>query len=177
MAFECGNLDSTFAAAAGDDPALMRELRDVFAESVERQLDLLRRSRCDANWEMAAQRLKGVAAGFNADACEQMKSMLAKPAIRHKFVAGLETGRPGSEIYRKSGTWRTYHSDSAIVERDGRRYIAVAMANHPSGGRWLSRIIVAMDDLIFSPANIAHDDSPDDHSDAVEAPPVSLTRT
>lgn len=113
----------------------------------------------------------------NADACEQMKSMLAKPAIRHKFVAGLETGRPGSEIYRKSGTWRTYHSDSAIVERDGRRYIAVAMANHPSGGRWLSRIIVAMDDLIFSPANIAHDDSPDDHSDAVEAPPVSLTRT
>ena len=43
-----------------------------------------------------------------------------------------------------------------IVERDGRRYIAVAMANHHSGGKWLSDLIVAMDDLVFSPENIAH---------------------
>lgn len=90
MAFECGNLDSTFAAAAGDDPALMRELRDVFAESVERQLDLLRRSRCDANWEMAAQRLKGVAAGFNADglielAEEALSSAPGEPTVIRKI--------------------------------------------------------------------------------------------
>ena len=26
---------------------------------------------------------------------------------------------PGSEIMRKSGTWRTFHSDSGIIERDG----------------------------------------------------------
>nr|WP_137678329.1 Hpt domain-containing protein [Parerythrobacter lutipelagi] len=68
MAFESGNLDATFAAAAGEDPALMAELRVAFGESVARQIDLLKRSRCDANWEMAAQRLKGLAASFHADA-------------------------------------------------------------------------------------------------------------
>lgn len=87
----------------------------------------------------------------------RMKEILSEPAIQHKFVAGLVANRPGSRIFRKSGTWRTYHADSAIIERDGRRYIAVAMANHPSGGRWMSRIIVALDDLIFDPANIARD--------------------
>lgn len=94
------------------------------------------------------------------ESCRVMREMLSEPAIRHKFVAGLESQRPGSRIFRKSGTWRTYHSDSAIVERDGRRYIAVAMANHPSGSAWLSRLIVAMDDLIFDPTNIAHDERP-----------------
>ncbi len=89
--------------------------------------------------------------------CARMKEMLGDPAIKHKFVKGLAMYRPGSAIYRKSGTWSTYHADSAIVERDGRRYIAVAMANDPAGGRWLSELIVALDELIFDPANIAHD--------------------
>lgn len=98
-----------------------------------------------------------------------MKEMLSAPAIKHKFVAGLSTHRPGSTILRKSGTWRTYHADSAIVERDGRRYIAVGMANHPAGGRWLAQLIVAMDDLIFDPENVAHDHM-DDHTEPVEIP-------
>lgn len=93
-------------------------------------------------------------------ACTEMLEILSKPAIEHKFVRGLNTYRPGSTIYRKSGTWRTYHSDSAVIERDGRRYIAVAMANHPSGSSWLSKVIVAMDDIVFDPANIERDDDP-----------------
>lgn len=67
MAYEAGSLDATLAAAAGADAVLFAELRQVFAESVARQLDLLRRSRCDGNWEMAALRLKGLAAGFHAE--------------------------------------------------------------------------------------------------------------
>jgi beta-lactamase class A len=82
-------------------------------------------------------------------ASRTMKTILGNPAIHHKFVKGLEAARPGSRIYRKSGTWRTYHSDSAIVERNGRRYIAVALANDRNGGEWLKRLIVAMDDVIF----------------------------
>lgn len=66
MLYENGSLDATFAAAAGEDPALLAELRSAFADSVERQCDLLKRSRCDANWEVAAQRLKGIAASFHA---------------------------------------------------------------------------------------------------------------
>jgi HPt (histidine-containing phosphotransfer) domain-containing protein len=67
MAYEAGALDATLAAAAGDDPALFAELRVAFVESLSRQVDLLRRSRCDGNWHVAAMRLKGLAASFNAE--------------------------------------------------------------------------------------------------------------
>lgn len=67
MAYESGALDATLAAAAGDDPALMAELRVAFLESARKQLDLLKRSRCDGNWNVAAMRLKGLAASFHAD--------------------------------------------------------------------------------------------------------------
>ena len=66
MAYQSGELDATLAAAAGDDPVLMAELRQAFTESLARQVDLLRRSRCDGNWQMAAMRLKGLAASFHA---------------------------------------------------------------------------------------------------------------
>ena len=82
----------------------------------------------------------------------QMKSILANPAIEHKFVKGLKSVHPDSRIYRKSGTWKQYHSESAIIEHDGRRYIAVALAKSRRGGKWLSDLIVAMDDLIFKSA-------------------------
>lgn len=82
-------------------------------------------------------------------ASREMKEILGNPGIRHKFVAGLSEITPQANIYRKSGTWRTYHSDSALVEHDGRRYIAVALANDPHGGEWLRQLIVAMDDVVF----------------------------
>lgn len=88
----------------------------------------------------------------SASACRDMKEMLGEPAIRHKFVKGLQESRPGSRIFRKSGTWRNWHADSAIVERDGRRYIAVALAHSSQGSKWLSKLIVALDDLIFESA-------------------------
>jgi HPt (histidine-containing phosphotransfer) domain-containing protein len=67
MAYEAGALDATLAAAAGEDAALFSELRQAFIESVERQIDLLQRARCDGNWQMSAMRLKGVAATFHAE--------------------------------------------------------------------------------------------------------------
>jgi hypothetical protein len=67
MAYEAGALEATLAAAAGGDPILMDELRQAFAESVARQVDLLDRSRCDGNWLVAAMRLKGLAASFHSD--------------------------------------------------------------------------------------------------------------
>jgi beta-lactamase class A len=82
---------------------------------------------------------------------KQMKDILADPAIKHKFVKGLESKHPDHRIYRKSGTWKQYHADSAIIEHDGRRYIAVALAKSPVGGKWLSDLIMAMDDLISKP--------------------------
>lgn len=71
MAFESGALNATLAAAAGDDAALMAELRAAFVESARRQLDLMRRARCDGNWNIAAMRLKGLAASFHASELSQ----------------------------------------------------------------------------------------------------------
>jgi hypothetical protein len=68
MVYEVGALEATLAAAAGDDPVLFAELRDAFLESVTRQVDLLARSRCDGNWQVAAMRLRGLAASFQAEA-------------------------------------------------------------------------------------------------------------
>ncbi len=66
MTYEAVEFDAALLAAAGDDPVLLAELRAAFVESVSRQLDLLGRSRCDGNWQVAAQRLKGIAASFHA---------------------------------------------------------------------------------------------------------------
>ena len=79
----------------------------------------------------------------------QMKAALADPGIRHKFVKGLET-KPDTRIYRKSGTWRQFHSDSALVEGRRRRYILVGIAEDSRGGEWLERMAAAVDDL-FGP--------------------------
>ena len=64
MAYESGALNAALAAAVGGDPALVAELRGAFVESAMRQIDLLRRARCDANWHFAALRLKSLAASF-----------------------------------------------------------------------------------------------------------------
>lgn len=66
MAYEQGSFDATLAAAAGEDPALLAELRGAFSESLDHHLDLLKRARCDGNWTVAAQRLRGLAASFHA---------------------------------------------------------------------------------------------------------------
>jgi len=86
---------------------------------------------------------------------EEMKEILSKPGIAHKFVKGLKAASPNAEIYRKSGSWRHWHADSALVEHDGHRYIAVALAEDPKGSEWLSELIVALDDLVLQPAPVA----------------------
>ena len=68
MSYDPGALNAALAAAVGEDIALIADLRVAFIESAERQLDLLRRARCDANWELAAWRLKGLAASFGLTA-------------------------------------------------------------------------------------------------------------
>ena len=61
-----GAFDTALKAAVGDDASLMAELRLSFVESAKRQISLLSRSRCDANWQYSSWRLKGLAASFGA---------------------------------------------------------------------------------------------------------------
>lgn len=95
MAYEAGALYATLAAAAGADAALFAELREAFRDSVNRQLDLLRRSRCDGNWEMAALRLKGIAASFHAEALitmadEALEGAPGDPSVLRRIQAFLD---------------------------------------------------------------------------------------
>ncbi|ALJ13088.1 Hpt domain-containing protein [Sphingopyxis macrogoltabida] len=64
MSFDSGPLDRYLSSAVGDDAAITLELRSVFTDSARDLADLMRRARCDANWHVAALRLKGLAATF-----------------------------------------------------------------------------------------------------------------
>ena len=66
MVYDPGALNASLSAAVGSDPELIAELRAAFVESAARQADLMSRSRCDANWLVAASRLKSLAASFGA---------------------------------------------------------------------------------------------------------------
>jgi len=95
MAFDSGAMIASLAAAVGHDRALMDELREAFLESADRQLDLMRRSRCDANWVIAASRLKSVAASFNAGALvaladEALDGAPGDPVVLRKIGQALE---------------------------------------------------------------------------------------
>ena len=83
------------------------------------------------------------------DYCPIMKDILADSSINHKFVKGLKSRRPSAEVYRKSGTWRDYHSDSALIEReDGITYIAVGIMQASNGGKLLQELIIDLDEVI-----------------------------
>jgi beta-lactamase class A len=70
----------------------------------------------------------------------EMKGMLGNPGISHKFVKGL-ADYPEAKIYRKSGSWRQWHADSALIEANGHKYIIVALAEDSRGGSWLTQLI------------------------------------
>lgn len=95
MAYDPGALDASLAAAVGSDGALLAELRLAFVEGALRQRDLMGRARCDANWRIAAGRLKSLAASFGAMglialADEALEGAPGDPAVLRKIDAALE---------------------------------------------------------------------------------------
>ena len=71
-----------------------------------------------------------------------------RPGIRHKFVIGLAENNPDARLYRKSGTWKQFHADSALVVDPGYRYIAVAIVEDEDGAEILERLIGATDKAV-----------------------------
>jgi HPt (histidine-containing phosphotransfer) domain-containing protein len=95
MVYDPGALNASLAAAVGSDPELMGELRAAFLESAARQADLMGRARCDANWELAASRLKSLAASFGAVglmalAQEALDGAPGDPVVQRKLAAAIE---------------------------------------------------------------------------------------
>jgi beta-lactamase class A len=79
----------------------------------------------------------------------RMLEVLGETEIESKFMKGILTVDSEPTIYRKSGSWGTFNSDSAIIKRDdGRSYIAVALSDDRAGARWLEGLIVECDRII-----------------------------
>ena len=96
MSFDSGPLDRYISAAVGDDPAAAHALRLSFAAGARELADLMRRSRCDANWHAAAERLKSLAATFGIIALIQlaeaaMEGVPGDPAVLRDINAAIES--------------------------------------------------------------------------------------
>jgi len=81
-----------------------------------------------------------------------LRDIMSKPGIEHKFVKGLKQENPNARVFRKSGTWREFHADSGVVVDDARGfgYIIVAIAEHPHGADGLVRLAEAVDKAVRS---------------------------
>jgi HPt (histidine-containing phosphotransfer) domain-containing protein len=66
MAYDPGAIDATLAAAVGDEPQLIAELRQAFVDGAQRGLTALETAQDGDHWRIAAARLKGLAASFGA---------------------------------------------------------------------------------------------------------------
>lgn len=66
MSYDPGAIEAALAAAVGDEPALIAELRVAFHDSAERALAAMAAAADEPEWRAAAWRLKGLAASFGA---------------------------------------------------------------------------------------------------------------
>lgn len=75
-------------------------------------------------------------------ASQDMLKIMSEPGINHKFVASLNANVDGSDMYRKSGSWRTFHADSVLVWGDDwRHYILVGIVESTDGGAILKNFV------------------------------------
>jgi len=78
-----------------------------------------------------------------------MLDIMENPALHHKFVNTLDRIAPDARLFRKSGSWRNYHSDSVLVwGEDGRKYILVALVDDPNGEQIIRNLVVPVEKVI-----------------------------
>ena len=79
----------------------------------------------------------------------EMLEILVNPGIDHKFVNTLNKTGPQALVFRKSGTWKNWHSDSVLVwGPESRRYIAVALIENKNGETILRKLIPALESVL-----------------------------
>jgi beta-lactamase class A len=96
---------------------------------------------------------------INAERSAQMLDDLADPHLHHKFVSQVEERAPDAQMFRKSGTWKQWHSDAIMVRGSGwRDYILVGLVESQNGERLLRQVLPAMEELIVPPEYADGDD-------------------
>lgn len=86
----------------------------------------------------------------NRKRSEQMLDIMEKPDLHHKFISVLDKIAPNASVYRKSGSWKTYHSDSVLVwGKDlDRRYILVALIDDPAGEQIIRDLVKPVEKVL-----------------------------
>ena len=85
----------------------------------------------------------------------QMLEDLSDPHLHHKFVSQIENRAPGARLFRKSGTWKQWHSDAIMVRgTQWRNYILVGLIESEDGESILRSVLPAVETIIM-PAEFA----------------------
>ena len=86
---------------------------------------------------------------INTERSRQMLHILSFPDIHDTFVSVLERGIPVAHLYRKSGTWRVWYSDSVLVwDETGGKYILAAMVENEHGEEILRQLVPVVQHLL-----------------------------
>jgi len=82
-----------------------------------------------------------------------MLDIMEDPELHHKFVNTLDKIAPNARLFRKSGSWRTYHSDSILVwgEDSNRRYILVALIDDANGEQIIRDLVKPIEKVLKKP--------------------------
>ncbi len=90
---------------------------------------------------------------INPARSRQMLKIMAFPDLHDKFVSALEGTVPLNRLYRKSGEFRIWYSDSILVwDEPWRRYILVAMVEHQQGEQILRRLVPVVEHILRPPS-------------------------
>ena len=82
---------------------------------------------------------------------KQMLDIMIDPGLHHKFVNTLDYIARDAKVYRKSGTWKNWHADSALVwGTQWRRYIIVALVEDPSGEKICRDLVLTIENVLKS---------------------------
>ena len=88
---------------------------------------------------------------INRERSIQMLNILSDPEIHHKFVHTYDELVPDAKLYRKSGTWKQWHSDSVLIWGPSwRRYILVALIEDSNGEMILRDLIPSVESVLQS---------------------------
>ena len=86
----------------------------------------------------------------NEKRSKQMLNIMENPELHHKFVNTLDKIAPNARLFRKSGSWKTYHSDSVLVwgKDPNRRYILVALIDDANGEQIIRNLVKPVEKVI-----------------------------
>ena len=88
----------------------------------------------------------------SAQASQDMRRYLVDPQLHHKFVSVLDRVAPDADVYRKSGSWSTFHADVAMVQGPARNYIMTALVDDAAGEQIVRQLGAMLDELLTSTA-------------------------